>query len=633
MIEGSASDSVGGVNFESSEARRPTEAPPPAPAAAGAAPDSQRPGGGQPFGVGPGVVLSGRYELQTTIASGGMAQVWQGHDKILDRPVAIKILHSHLAHDEGFVARFRREAIASARLSHTSIVAVYDTISDKLNGSDIEAIVMELIRGRTLRALLDENPVLSAKAVVAIGCQIADALGEAHRAGIVHRDIKPANIMIDEDRRVVVTDFGIAKATKDADLTLTGTLLGTAKYLAPEQVSGDAIDPRADIYSLGVVLFEAVTGGVPFQAESDAAIALARLRPPIPRCRERRAGIPVGLDEAIHRAMAMDPAHRFATATELRAALAAVDLTNQAPLSPAPSPSFAGPPPATTGTSPVMAGSSVPSTPPPPPAPSSAPPPPPRDGTAIMAPDMVRGGDVHDPKTRSGKERRRRRRGSDRRTEAGLPTRGEAAPVRQSRGRSLLGRTMVAVLIIVGLLVAGLLAMAGDLFGNVDIGGVGAGAGSTAIVDGFSFDPGSDGDEWGSRVALAYDGESTTRWYSKTYSSPRFSSSKNGVGVIFQLDGEPAVNDLEVTTTTENWSAEVYIADELPFPPDYIGEFSPDQWGDGIGGVSGVSGDTTIDLDRTTGTFVLVWITDHGTTVDREGVTRNRVEFNEVAFG
>ncbi len=622
MIEGSASGSVGGVNFESSEARRTTEAPPPAPAAAGSAPDSDRPGGGRPFGVGPGVVLSGRYELLTIIASGGMAQVWQGHDKILDRPVAIKILHSHLAHDEGFVARFRREAIASARLSHTSIVAVYDTISDKLNGSDIEAIVMELIRGRTLRALLDENPVLSAKAVVAIGCQIADALAEAHRAGIVHRDIKPANIMIDEDRRVVVTDFGIAKATKDADLTLTGTLLGTAKYLAPEQVSGDAIDPRADIYSLGVVLFEAVTGGVPFQAESDAAIALARLRPPIPRCRERRAGIPVALDEAIHRSMAIDPAHRFATATELRAALAAVDLTNQAPLSPPPSPSFASLPPATTGPSPV-AGSSVPSTPPPAP----------RDGTAIMAHDMVHGGDVHDPKTRSGKERRRRRRGSDRRIEAGLPTRGETAPVRRSRGNSLLGRTMVAMLIIVGLVVAGLLAVAGNVFDNLDIGGVGGGAGSTDIIDGFSFDPGSDGDEWGSRVALAYDGDPTTRWYSKTYSTPRFSSSKSGVGVIFQLDGEPAVNDLEVTTTTENWSAEVYIADELPFPPDYIGEFSPEQWGDEIGGVSGVSGDTTIDLDRTTGSFVLVWITDHGTTVDREGVTRNRVEFNEVAFG
>lgn len=256
-----------------------------------------------------------------------------------------------------------------------------------------------------------------------------------------------------------------------------------------------------------------------------------------------------------------------------------------------------------------------------------------------MTPDMVSeaGARIHDPvrdpKSRSGKDRRRRRRGKDRRTAADdRVERAETGPAEHSRGDSRRGQVMVAVLITAALFVAALLVIAGNLFGDLDVGGEAAGTGSTAIVEGFSFDPGSDGDEWGSRVPLAFDGEPTTRWYSKTYSTANFSSSKNGVGVILRLDGQPALNELKVTTTTENWSAEVHVADDLPFSPDYIGEFSPDQWGDTIGGVDGVSGDTTIDLDGSTGTYVLVWITDHGTTVDREGVTRNRVEFNEIAF-
>ena len=159
----------------------------------------------------------------------------------------------------------------------------------------MEAIVMELIEGRTLRAVLDEAGALPASEVIEIGMQIAGALAEAHGAGIVHRDIKPANIMVCPDGRVMVTDFGIAKARTDADLTTTGTLLGTAKYLSPEQVSGEPIDPRSDLYSLGVVLFETLTGTAPFKANTDAATALARLHQDPPPVSQLRPNVPADL--------------------------------------------------------------------------------------------------------------------------------------------------------------------------------------------------------------------------------------------------------------------------------------------------------------------------------------------------
>lgn len=242
-----------------------------------------------------------------------------------------------------------------------------------------------------------------------------------------------------------------------------------------------------------------------------------------------------------------------------------------------------------------------------------------------MSTDMMSTvGDVHDSKSRGGKERRRSKRGKERR--------GQKRATSGNESKGTLGRTLVGLLIIAGLLVAGALVMAGNPFGSISLGASGDSSGSAAIVDGFSFDPLADGDEWGSRVYLAYDGDTGTRWYSKTYTSPKFSSSKTGVGVIFQLDGRPAVDAIDVTTTTQNWSADVYVSDELTFDPGYTGQFSPDQWGERVGGVSGESDDTTIDLDGKAGTYLLIWITDHGTTVDREGVTRNRIEINEIAF-
>jgi eukaryotic-like serine/threonine-protein kinase len=247
-----------------------------------------------------------------------MAQVWRGTDEVLRRDVAIKILHPHLTEDETFVARFRQEAIAVARLSHPAIVNVYDTCSD----DGIEAIVMELVRGDTLRQRLDAGPLDSWQAAN-IATQVADALSVAHGAGLVHRDIKPANVLLCEDGRVKVGDFGIAKAAESADLTQEGSLVGTAKYLAPEQVDGGTIDGRTDLYGLGVVLYEMLCGRVPFEGDGASATALARLHSDPPKPRLLRPGIPKELEAITLKLLARRPNDRFASAAELRSELIA----------------------------------------------------------------------------------------------------------------------------------------------------------------------------------------------------------------------------------------------------------------------------------------------------------------------
>jgi serine/threonine-protein kinase len=263
--------------------------------------------------------LAGRYRLNRPIASGGMAQVFEATDETLARRVAVKILHPHLASDEQFVRRFRAEAVAAARLAHPSIVSVYDTVvEDGLN-----AIVMELVTGTTLRADIDAHGPLQLAAVLAIGTQVADALAAAHATGLVHRDVKPANILLSADGRVLVADFGIAKAAHGHDHTDDGAMVGTAKYLAPEQVDGRPVDGRTDVYALGVVLYEALTGVPPFVGESDTATALLRLHADPVRPTQLRPDIPPAVEAVIGRALARRPDDRFPTAAAMRAALLA----------------------------------------------------------------------------------------------------------------------------------------------------------------------------------------------------------------------------------------------------------------------------------------------------------------------
>jgi serine/threonine-protein kinase len=246
-----------------------------------------------------------------------MAEVWEATDTTRHHEVAVKVLHPHLADDPGFQHRFRREGVAAARLVHPNIVAVHDVVSD----GGLDAIVMEMVRGQTLRTFLDRRGRLDPVEVVLIGDEVGAALTCAHRAGLVHRDIKPANVLLADDGRLLVTDFGIAKLLDDPDLTTTSTLLGTVKYLAPEQVEGRGVDARTDVYALGAVLYECLTGAPPFGGDSPATVALARLTQVPDPPTTKVAGVAPELDAAIVRALARHPDDRFASADDLRRAL------------------------------------------------------------------------------------------------------------------------------------------------------------------------------------------------------------------------------------------------------------------------------------------------------------------------
>jgi serine/threonine-protein kinase len=260
-----------------------------------------------------------------------MAAVWEAEDKVLTRRVAIKVLHPHLAGDDGFRTRFRREAVAAARLAHPHIVTTYDTGRD----AEVAYIVMELVDGTTLARLLKSSGPLPVAKAVDVAAQVADALACAHAHGVVHRDVKPANILLREDGHVKVADFGIAKAGAGNDLTRTGVVMGTAKYLSPEQVSGSPADAGSDIYALGIVLYEMLCGSPPFVGDTELSTAVARLTAAPGSLRDRREDIPRSLEAVVLRSLARDPAARFQSAEEMRSSLLAVDSDNDEETPPA----------------------------------------------------------------------------------------------------------------------------------------------------------------------------------------------------------------------------------------------------------------------------------------------------------
>ncbi len=264
-----------------------------------------------------GRVFSSRYEIQRPIAQGGMAEVFLAHDRLLDRPVALKALFPEYAREPSFVERFRREAQSAAGLSHPNIVAIYDWGQE----AGTYFIVMEIVQGRSLRDLIRADGPLDPNQAAEICAEIASALGYAHRSGIVHRDVKPGNVLITPTGTVKVTDFGIARAGTSDALTQTGSVMGTATYFSPEQAQGHPVDGRSDVYSLGVVLYEMLTGVPPFTGDTPVAVAYKHVREaPVPPSR-RNPDVPADLEQVILTAMQKDPDLRYQTAEDMRADL------------------------------------------------------------------------------------------------------------------------------------------------------------------------------------------------------------------------------------------------------------------------------------------------------------------------
>ncbi|HET9674383.1 MAG TPA: serine/threonine-protein kinase [Gaiellaceae bacterium] len=236
-----------------------------------------------------GEVIGGRYELEELVGSGGMSSVYRAHDRMLERKVALKILHSRLGEDDEYIERFRREARAVAQLAHPNIVTVIDRGDDEGR----QFIVFEYIDGKTLKEVVDAGGPLPVDEVLRLGGGIASGLAFAHGRGIVHRDVKPQNVLLNGDGRAKVTDFGIARSLDvERGVTETGTVLGTSNYIAPEQASGQQVDDRSDVYSLGVVLYELLTGEVPFPGESFVAVAMKHIHEPPPSVLARRPDAP-----------------------------------------------------------------------------------------------------------------------------------------------------------------------------------------------------------------------------------------------------------------------------------------------------------------------------------------------------
>ena len=274
--------------------------------------------GGGPRGLNSGELLDGRYLVIERLGSGGMADVWAAEDQQLGRRVALKLLHRRFAEDPEFVERFKREASAAAGLQHPNVVGVYD----RSEWDGTYYIAMEYLDGSTLKRIVQDNAPLDPVWAIDICIQVLRAARFAHRRGIVHRDIKPHNVIVDEEGRAKVTDFGIARAGA-SDMTETGSIMGTAQYLSPEQAQGHAVSAQSDLYSVGILLYEMLSGRLPFEADSPVTIALKHVSErPVPP--SSYAEVPPDLEAVVMCALEKDPARRFADADAFIAALEAV---------------------------------------------------------------------------------------------------------------------------------------------------------------------------------------------------------------------------------------------------------------------------------------------------------------------
>ena len=242
-----------------------------------------------------GQKINDRYEIIRSIGEGGMANVYLGYDTILDRNVAIKVLRGDLAGDEKFVRRFQREALSASSLAHPSIVEMYDVGVD----DGLYFIVMEYVDGKTLKQLIKKRGNLTLSEAIDIMLQLTDGMSHAHDSYIIHRDLKPQNIMIKDDGQIKITDFGIAMALNSTQLTQTNSVMGSVHYLPPEQASGKGSTIKSDIYSMGIIFYELLTGSLPFRGDNAVEIALKHMRDPLPSLRQENSNIPQSIENII----------------------------------------------------------------------------------------------------------------------------------------------------------------------------------------------------------------------------------------------------------------------------------------------------------------------------------------------
>jgi serine/threonine-protein kinase len=602
------------------------------------------PGFDQTTPINAGRTLGGRYLLVAPIARGGMAEVWEGHDEILSRPVAVKVLQPHLATDGLFLERFRREAVTAARLAHPGVVSTFDTGVDE----GTAYIVMELVKGRTLRQLMIDEGRLEPWQAVAVARQIADALASAHQAGLVHRDVKPANVLVTEDEsggmRVKVTDFGIAKAGAGmgSDLTRTGTVLGTPKYVSPEQIRGQDPDARADLYSLGVVFYEMLAGTPPFVGDTDLATAMAHLNDRVPKVSAKVRGVPAGLDRLVSDLLAKEPKRRVQSAVELRQRLDTLG-----PLS-APVGRSGGPggrdgrySPAHSargevrradrrslaGASPVARRTSLPS--PPRASPSSLAPP--SSSRAEAGATVAFPGGAAGPSSRQPVAPRQAEVLTPRPPPVGASAYGPGPPASPDRppsfpspsGRStdemealsrvgFRRRGRVAGAVVASLILAG--AIVALILLASQPGSSRRGAPAITVppapphIDSVTVYMNNDrAPDNPTETYKTFDGNPATYWSTETYRNRRFGNLYSGIGLSIQLDQAAPLHTLSVTSPSFGWAAEVFVSSS-PVPSGQ----PVSEWGQPVDAQTGIAGNATFHLGGRSGRYVLLWLTNLG---------------------
>ncbi|HEY8809415.1 MAG TPA: protein kinase [Solirubrobacterales bacterium] len=490
-----------------------------------------------------GTVLSGRYRLEAKLGSGGMSTVYLASDDTLDRPVAVKVMHREMSEQEDQLQRFRQEARAVAKLTHPNVVSVIDAGED----GGYPYIVFEYVKGETLKQRIGRVGALDTQEAIAYAIEVARGLGVAHARNMVHRDIKPQNVLIDEEGRAKLTDFGISRQLEQDGVTATGRVLGTTDYVAPEQAMGKAVDPRSDIYSLGVVLYEMLVGQVPFHADSQVGVAMKHVNEELPDVQRRRPEASAAVALVVERATAKDPAERYQTIGEM-----IDDLETALEVEAA------------------RAGSTT--------------------GEATSVLDAV------------------------------------PPPQRKLSSGARWSWAAIAILLLVG----GGALLAVQLISNGGFGGGGAdkGKGGNISISGATdYDPEGDGEEVGSKVELAADGDPTgTAWETEHYDSETFEGTKTGpnpgVGIYVTTNSPSTPKKMIVRTPTPGWDAQVFAAPAGP-PSDITG------WDEPVGEVSEAEGTQEVDLTvRQPSTYFLLWFTKASPARDQEG--RYQIEISDI---